>query len=149
MTILDYKITPANVHDGKFFIFLVSNLLSSKLANLLKKFFGDNAYNTIENRRFCRENHLEPLFHGKDETGKHPQKKRSARKKSRKRSKIEPVFGISKLNLGFGSVRVRGTSRVSIDTDLIFIGWNLGILYSYYIDQFEDRISLKSLLYKN
>lgn len=149
MTILDYKITPANVHDGKFFIPLVSNLLSSKLTNLLKKFFGDKAYNSKKNRDFCHKNHLEPLFHGKYETGKHPKKKRSAKRKSKKRSKIEPVFGISKLNLGFGSVRVRGTPRVSIDTDLIFIGWNLGILYSYYIDQFEDRISLKRLLYKN
>jgi hypothetical protein len=43
---------------------------------------------------------------------------------------IRIVFGISKLNLGFGSVRVRGIQRVSIDTDLIYIGWNLGILYS-------------------
>jgi hypothetical protein len=149
MTILDYKITPANTHDCKFLIPLVSNVLSSKLANLLKKLFGDNAYNTKTNRDFCHENHLEPLFHSKDETGKHPKKKRSAKKKSKKRSKIEPVFGISKLNLGFGSVRVRGIQRVSIDTDLIFIGWNLGILYSHYIDQFEDRISLKRLLYKN
>ena len=149
MTILEYKITPANVHDGKFFIPLVSNLLSSKLVKFIKKYLGDNAYNTKENRDFCHENHLEPLFHSKDETGKYPKKKRSARKKSRKRSKIEPVFGISKLNLEFGSVRVRGIQRVSIYTDLIFIGWNLGILYSYYIDQFKDRISLKRLLYKN
>lgn len=149
MTILDYKITPANVHDGKFLIPLVSNVLSSKLANILKKLFGDNAYDTKINRDFCHDNHLEPLFHGKEESGKHPKKKHSARKKSKKRSKIEPVFGISKLNLGFGSVRVRGIQRVSIDTDFIFIGWNLGILYSYYIDQFEDRISLKRLLYKN
>jgi len=149
MTILTYKITPANIHDGSFFVPLVSTLLSSNLATLITKYFGDNAYDIKKNRDFCHENHLKALFHRKEETGKHPKKKRSARKKSRKRSKIEPVFGISKLNLGFGAVRVRGIQRVSIDTDLIFIGWNFGILYAYYIDQFEDRISLKRLLYKN
>ena len=149
MTVLDYIITPANVHDSRVFIPLVSKVLSSKVGNLLKRFFADNAYDTKKHRDFCHENHIAPLFHGKDESGKHPKKKGSAKKKSKKRSKIEPVFGISKLNLGFGSVRVRRLERISIDTSFIFIGWTLGILYSHYIDQFEDRISLKRLLYKN
>ncbi|MHA1282320.1 MAG: hypothetical protein ACTSQP_07395 [Promethearchaeota archaeon] len=76
-------------------------------------------------------------------------KKRSAKKKLRTRSKIETIFGISNHNMGFGSVRVRTLLNVIIDTSLIFIAWNLGILYSYYINRFEDRISLKQLLYKN
>jgi len=149
MTVLDFTVTPANVHDSIVFMPLVSKVLSSKVGCLVKKIFADNAYATKKHHAFCHEHHIAPLFHGKAETGKHPKKKVSAKKKSKKRSKIEPVFGISKLNLGFGTVRVRGRERVLIDTSLIFIGWNFGILYSYYIDQFEDRISLKRLLYTN
>jgi len=94
-------------------------------------------------------NDIKASFHGKDETGKNPKKKRSARKKSRIRSKIETIFGICNHNMGFGSVRVRTLPNVLIDTSIIFIAWNLGILYSYYINRFDDRISLKQLLYKN
>lgn len=149
MTVLDFKVTPANVPDCKLFIPLISNLISQGFSDLIKKGFGDNAYDTKANRDFCSEKEVEASFHTKEETGKAPKNKRSARKKSRTRSKIETVFGISHENMGFGSVQVRGLWRVSIDTSLIFIGWNFGILYSYYIDRFEDRISLKQLLYKN
>jgi len=149
MTALDFEVTPANVHDSKLFIPLTSNLISRGFLSLVKESFGDNAYNTKVNREFCEEKRIKASFHTKEETGKTPKKKRSARKKSRKRSKIETVFGISHENMGFGSVRVRGLRRVVIDTALIFIGWNFGILYSFYIDRLVDRISLKRLLYKN
>lgn len=149
MTVLGFEVTPANVHDSKLFIPLISNLISRGLSMLIQENFGDNAYDTKSNREFCEENELKASFHTKEETGKAPKKKRSARKKSRVRSKIETVFGISHENMGFGTVRVRGLGRVSIDTSLIFIGWNFGILYSFYIDRMVDRISLKRLLYKN
>ncbi|MHA1251696.1 MAG: hypothetical protein ACTSRP_17025 [Candidatus Helarchaeota archaeon] len=64
-------------------------------------------------------------------------------------SKIETLFGISHENMGVGSVRVRTLPRIKIDTSLIFIAWNFGILYAFCIDQFEDRFSLKKFLYKN
>jgi hypothetical protein len=149
MTVLEFEVTPANIHDSKLFIPLAENVISRGLSTLVKENFGDNAYNTKTNRKFCDEKQIKSSFHTKKETGKNPKNKRSARKKSKRRSKIEAVFGISNLNMGFGSVRVRGLWRVSIDTSLIFIGWNFGILYSYYIDRFRDRISIKQLLYKN
>ena len=149
MTVLDFIVTSANIHDGKLFIPLISSIFSSNLSELIRESYGDNLYDTNINRNFCKEKNLKNLFHTKEETGKNPKKRRSARKKSKKRSKIETIFGISQENLGFGSVRVRGICRVKIDTSLIFTGWNFGILYSYYIDQFEDRISIKRLFYKN
>ena len=149
MTALDFEVTPANVHDSKLFAPLTLSLISRGLSNLVKESFGDNAYDTKGNREFCQEKRIKASFHTKEETGKTPKKKRSARKKSKKRSKIETMFGISHENMGFGSVRVRGLRRVVIDTALIFIGWNFGILYSFYIDRLVDRISLKRLLYKN
>ena len=149
MNVLDFKITPANVNDSKIFIPLISGLLARGFEDLLKNCYGDNAYDTRANHDFCVANDIKASFHSKDETGKNPKKKRSARKKSRIRSKIETIFGISNHNMGFGSVRVRTLPNVIIDTSLIFIAWNLGILYTYYINRFEDRISLKQLLYKN
>lgn len=148
MTALDFEVTPANVPDCKLFIPLLSRVLSSTISTLIEKAYADNAYDTKKNKEYCVNNNIEPLFHTKEETGKNPKKKRSAKKKSKIRSKIETIFGISHENMGFGSVRVRCTRRVSIEISLNFIGWNLGILYASYIDQFKDRISLKRLLYR-
>ena len=149
MTVLDFSVTPANIHDSKLFFPLISNVLSSSLSDLVKEAYGDNAYDTSTNREFCIDKDIKVSLHSKDETGKTPKKSRYAKKKSRKRSKIETLFGIAHENLGFGAVRVRGLWRVLIDTSIIFTGWNLGILYSFYMDRLQDRISLKRLLYKN
>ena len=144
----DFKVTPANLHDSHMCIPLFLNVCSSNLYNLIKKAYGDNAYNNEENRNFLEEHDIKVLFHMKDETGKNPKKRTSAKKKSKKRSRIEALFGISHENLGFGIVNVRGLINVSIDTTIIFSGWNFGILYSYFINRFEDRIKLKRLFYK-
>ncbi|MHA1437155.1 MAG: transposase [Promethearchaeota archaeon] len=148
MTVLDFSITPANIHDSKLFSPLISALLASDLSDLVKEAYGDNAYNTTHNRELCKKEDIVVSFHSKEETGKHPLRPGLAKKKSKKRSKIESLFGIAKENLGFGTVRVRGLWRVSIDSSIIFMGWNLGILYAFYTDRWEDRISLKQLLYK-
>ena len=149
MTALDFIVTPANMPDSKLFIPLFSRMYSTNIGTLIKKIYGDNAYDSKINRDFLEEREIVALFHTKEETGKNPVKSRSARKKSKKRSRIEVMFGIAHQNLGFGRVNVRRLPRVIIDTSFIFIAWNLGILYSYHVDQVEDRISLKALLYKN
>jgi IS5 family transposase len=149
MTVLGFSVTPANVADCKLFSPLISSALSSNISDLVKEAYGDNAYDTSSNREFCKEKKIKVSLHSKEETGKTPKNSHSAQKKSRKRSKIETLFGIAHENLGFGAVQVRGLWRVLIDTSVIFIGWNLGILYSFYMDRLQDRISLKRLLYKN
>ena len=149
MSILNFIVTPANRHDSTLFIPLFMNMSSSSIFPTIKGVYGDNAYDTELNRIHLEERGIRALFHSKDETGKSPKKPQSAKRKSKKRSKIEVIFGISQENYGFGNVYVRGLPNVVIDTSIIFIGWNLGILYSYFIDRFEDRISLKKLLYKN
>jgi IS5 family transposase len=111
--------------------------------------YGDNAYDSEKNRRFSKEKNITPLFHTKEETGKTPKKKRSAKNKSKNRSRIEALFGISRENMGFGKVLVRGLWRVAIDVSLTFIVWNFGSLYAFFVNRFEDRISLRKLLYNN
>ncbi|MFX1339823.1 MAG: transposase [Promethearchaeota archaeon] len=149
MTVLNFDITPANRHDSQMCIPIVIQACSTHLKTLIKKLYGDNAYDIERNRTFLEEHHIRVLFHTKEETGKHPKNPVSAKKKSKKRSRVEALFGISQENLGFGRVNVRGLGRVFIDTAIIFSGWNFGILYSYFINQFKDRISLKRLLYKS
>lgn len=148
MTVFDFKITPANQHDSQMCIPIFLNACSTHLNTLIKQVYGDNAYDIEENHNFLEEHHIRVLFHTKKETGKHPKRPTSAKKKSKKRSRIEALFGISQENLGFGRVNVRGLVKVSIDTTIIFTGWNFGILYSYFINRLEDRISLKRLLYE-
>lgn len=149
MTVLNFIITPANVHDSRIFVPLFSSTQYSLDFPEIGAVYGDNAYDSESNKTYLEENGVEVRFHTKEETGKNPKKLKSAKQKSKKRSRIEVLFGISHENLGFGSVRVRGLSNVVIDTAIIFTGWNLGILYSYIIDRIEDRLSLKKLLYKN
>ena len=148
MTVLNFIITPANIHDSKMFIPLFSSTCESATFLEIGAVYGDNAYDSEENKSYLKESRIEALFHTKEETGKNPKNSKSAKRKSKKRSKIEVLFGISRENLGFGSVKVRKLSNIKIDTAIIFIGWNLGILYSYFVDRIEDRISLKKLLYK-
>lgn len=149
MTVLEYVVTPANVHDGQLYVPLLSSLSSKNVFELIKEMYGDNAYDSEKNRCFSREKGIVPLFHTKEETGKTPKKKRSAKKKSKKRSRIEALFGISCENMGLGKTRVRGLPRVAIDISLVFIVWNFGSVYAFFVNQLEDRISLKKLLYNN
>jgi len=148
MTVLNFIITPANVHDSRMFIPLFFSSEDSDFFPDINAVYGDNAYDSKKNKSYAEKNQINALFHTKEETGKHPKNPKSAKRKSRSRSRIEVLFGISHENLGFGSVRVRNLSNVKIDTAIIFSGWNLGIIYSYFIDRIEDRISLKKLLYK-
>ena len=148
MTVLNFIVTPANVHDSKMFVPLFSTSKNASFFSTIRAVYGDNAYDSEQNRSFLENDRLKALFHSKDETGKVPKKPKSARRKSKKRSRIEVLFGISHENLGFGSVKVRRLPNVKIDTAIIFSGWNLGSLYSYFVDRIEDRISLKKLLYK-
>ena len=148
MTVLNFIVTPANVHDSRMFIPLFSSSKQSLFFSDISAVYGDNAYDSEKNNTYLEKNHIDALFHTKEETGKDPKKPKSAKRKSKKRSRIEMLFGISHENLGFGSVRVRRLSNVKIDTAIIFSGWNLGSLYSYFVDRIEDRISLKKLLYK-
>lgn len=149
MTVLDFIVTPANVHDSKMFIPLMSHTKETHYFSNVSAVYGDNAYDSEKNKSYLEHNHIKALFHTKEETGKTPKKPKSAKRKSKKRSRIEVLFGISHENLGFGSVRVRRLSNVQIDTAIIFSSWNLGSLYSYFVGRIEDRISLKKLLYKN
>jgi len=149
MTVLDFILTPANVHDSKMFVPLIADMRESLFFSHIRGAYGDNAYDCEKNKIYLEEHHIDALFHTKEETGKHPEKPKSAKRKSKKRSRIEVLFGISHENLGFGSVRVRRLSNVQIDTAIIFSSWNLGSLYSYFVNRLEDRISLKKLLYKN
>lgn len=149
MAVLNFTITPANNHDSKLFIPLFSNTRHLAAFPDINAVYGDNAYDSELNKSYLKRNGVEARFHSKEETGKNPKNPKSARRKSKKRSKIEVLFGISKENLGFGSVRVRTLPNVVIDTAIVFSGWNLGILYSYFVDRIEDRLSLKKLLYKN
>lgn len=148
MTVLNFIITPANVHDSRIFIPLFSNSKETLFFSNISAVYGDNAYNSEKNRVFLENSNVRVLFHTKEETGKEPKNPKSAKRKSKKRSRIEVLFGISQENLGFGSGKVRRLSNVKIDTAIIFSGWNLGSLYSYFVNKIEDRISLKKLLYK-
>lgn len=148
MAVLNFVVSPANVHDSRLFIPLFSNTRHSATFPDINAVYGDNAYDSELNKSYLKRNGVDARFHTKEETGKTPKNPKSAKQKSKKRSKIEVLFGISKENLGFGSVRVRKLSNVKMDTAIIFSGWNLGILYSYFVDRIEDRISLKKLLYK-
>lgn len=149
MAVVNFMVTPANVHDSKLFIPLFSASQDSGRFSEIQAVYGDNAYDSASHRSFLEAQGIEPRFHTKDETGKNPKTQESAKRKSKKRSKIEVLFGISHENLGFGRVRIRRISNVRIDTAIIFSGWNVGILYAYFVDRIEDRISLKKLLYKN
>ena len=149
MAVLNFLVTPANVHDSKLFVPLLSD--TQHLASFpdITAVYGDNAYDSDLNKSYLEKGGIEARFHSKDETGKKPKYSKSAKQKSKKRSKIEVLFGISKENLGFGSVKVRTLRNVQIDTAIIFSGWNLGILYSYFVNRIADRLSLKKLMYKN
>lgn len=149
MPILDYYFTPANRHDSAALVPLLLSMEAHDVLPYVGAFYGDNAYCTKENNRWLEYYEISSKFHTKDETGKNPKHKSQARRKSRIRSKVESTFGIMEENYNFGATRVRGFDRVKLDTSLIFSAWNHFFLLSYFMDQFEDCISLRRLFYKH
>lgn len=149
MPILDYHFTPANRHDSGALIPLLLSLETHGHLPHVRKFYGDNAYCTEENNRLLDYHEICNQLHTKDESGKRPKNKAHAKRKSRIRSKVESCFGIMEENYNFGATRVRGFERVKLETSLICSAWNHFFLLSYFMDQFEDCISLRRLFYED
>ena len=149
MPILDYHLTPANQHDSGALLPLLLSMEEHELLHRIGDFYGDNAYFTIRIRRWLEFFEKRCKIHSKDETGKHPKNRRSAKKKSRIRSKVESTFGILHKNHDFGQTLVRGMNNVKIDTCLKVTSWNHFFLISYFMNRFEDCISLRKLFYEN
>jgi len=149
MPILDYHLTPANHHDsGTFFPLLLSMEQHHTLPDI-GAFYGDNAYFTHENREWLEFYEKKCELHSNDESGKTPKNRCSAKRKSRIRSKVESVFGIMEENYHFGHTQLRGITNVKIEACLTFSAWNHFFLLSYFMDRFEDCISLRRLFYEN
>jgi len=149
MPIIDYHVTPANRHDASALVPILLSMEEHETLSCAGDFYGDNAYFTANNRRWLSFYGKTSKFHSKEETGKNPKNRRSARKKSRVRSKVESTFGIMQKNHNFGQTHVRGMDNVKTDTCLIFTSWNHFFLISYFMNRFEDCISLRKLLYEN
>lgn len=149
MPILGYHLTAANRHDSKALLPLLLSMEEHDLIPHGSAFYGDNAYCTAENARWLEFFELGNQFHTKDESGKHPKCKARAKRKSHIRSKVESAFGIMEENYMFGATRVRRLERVRLEMSLICTAWNHFFLLSYLMDQFEDCISLRRLLYEN
>jgi len=149
MPILDYHVTPANHHDSGAFIPLLLSMEAHDVLSRIGDFYGDHAYFTMEIRRWLGFFEKRCKIHSKEEAGKHPKNRRSAKKKSRVRSKVESTFGILHKNYNFGQTLVRGMNNVKIDTCLKVTSWNHFFLLSYFINRFEDCISLRKLFNEN
>jgi len=149
MPILDYYLTPANRHDSAAVAPLLFSMEANGILPCIGAAYGDNAYRTEENNRWLEYYEISNKFHTKDETGKHPKNKAQAKRKSRIRSKVETTFGIMEENYNFGATRVRGFTRVKVELSLICSAWNHFFLLSYFMDQFEDCISLRRLFYED
>ncbi|MHA1251697.1 MAG: hypothetical protein ACTSRP_17030 [Candidatus Helarchaeota archaeon] len=67
---LYFRITPSNIYNSKLFIPLIINLLSKSFANFINGCYGDNAYDSLDNREFCRNHNIKTCFHTKAETSK-------------------------------------------------------------------------------
>ena len=149
MPIIDYYLTPANRHDAGAFVPLLLSMEKHDTLPRIGDFYGDNAYFTAKNRAWLEYFEKGCKLHSKEETGKNPKNRRSAKKKSRVRSKVETTFGIMAKNYNFGQTQLRGIDNVKIDTALKFSSWNHFFLLSYFMERFEDCISLRRLFYEN
>ena len=149
MPVLDYHLTPANRHDSGAFVPLLLSMEEHEMLPRVGAFYGDNAYFTAKNRKWLEYFKKSCKLHSKEETGKKPKNRRSAKKKSRVRSKVESTFGIMEENYNFGHTQLRGIDNVKTDTCLLFSSWNHFFLLSYFMERFEDCISLRRLFYEN
>lgn len=106
--IVDYHLTPANCFDGDALPPLLWSMEATGTLACLATLYGDNAYASDANRQWVAYFEKIESFHTKEETGKNPERPRSARRKSRIRSKVESIFGILAENYAFGRAHVRG-----------------------------------------
>ena len=143
--ILDFALTPANVHDGKTFPTLWNDLNQEGLLRWIKEVYGDNAYASITNEILVTGDQKKECFHSKEETGKHPKNPKQAHQKSKIRSKIEAANGILCMNYNLEHIRVRGLPRVRIEMALTLCLWNLLLLLAYIEDRIEDKWSVRQL----
>ena len=149
MVILGYAVAPANMSDANFLAPALQDVEEGQLLQLIKKLYGDSIFNNTGNRALLEEKIIECLFHTKAETGKHPAQPRSARRKSKRRSRIEAKFGIATNNYAFGRLSTWTLPRVETDLALFSTAWNFFFLMAWVVGHFDDRLSLKQLLYKN
>ncbi|MHA1325561.1 MAG: transposase, partial [Candidatus Helarchaeota archaeon] len=148
MPILAYHVTPANCHDSSVFLPVLLSLEQHELLCQLNSFHGDHAYFTAGNLKWLAFHEKQREFHSSEESGKHPKKKRRAKRKARIRSKIEAVFGIMEENYHFGRTRVWGGEKVKSEMGLRGSAWNLFYLLFHVEGCFEDRISLRRLFHE-
>ena len=149
MAILGYAVAPANKSDANFLAPALEDVEDGGLLGQFNRMYGDNIFDNTDNRALLAGKNKECLFHSKAETGKHPTQPRSARRKSRRRSRIEAEFGIATNNYAFGCLATWTLPRVEIDLALFSTAWNFFFLMAWVVGRFDDRLSLKQLLYKN
>lgn len=151
MLVLDYYVTPANVHDASALPPLLDDMEENGLLGHIDDIYGDNAYNTTENANALKKDgrNIGNQIHTKAETGKHPQNPRSAKAKSKVRSKVECLYGILSENYAWGQLHVRTFSRVQIAIGSVFIAWNFFFAMAYIMEEPEYCRSLRQFLYEN
>jgi len=148
MVILGYTVAGANTSDAKLLEPALRDVQVGGLLNQFNAIYGDNIFDSADNRALLETLNKTCCFHTAEETGKHPAQPRSARRKSRRRSRIEAEFGIASENFAFGRVAVWTKRRVETDLALFSAAWNFFFLMSWVVGHFEDRLSLKRLLYE-
>lgn len=148
MVILGFIVLPGNVNDISVLSPLLLDVAAGGFLKLFRVLYGDNIFDTADNRALLVQLRKECRFHTKDETGKHPAKPRSARRKSKRRSRIESTFGIATENFAFGHLQVWTFPAVETDLALFSTAWNFFFLMAWLVGRPEDGHSLKQLMYE-
>ena len=146
MIIMNYRVTPGNVHDSLALKPLLDGMDREQNLSIFKQIYGDNAYDTNQNHIHLEDYGIQCQFHTKEDTGKKPKKLRRARKKSRIRSKAECIFGIFSENYDWGQFRVKSLKNVTIEVGLLMISWNFFYLMAHVLGFPEHCRSLKQIL---
>lgn len=55
MTVFEFKVTSANIHDSKLLITLFLSESSTNVEKLIKEMYGDDAHNAERNRKSLME----------------------------------------------------------------------------------------------
>ncbi len=142
-----FRVTPANVSDKVQLIPTLAPLETEGMLKYVGALWGDNAFCTSGNREWMGTKKVEDHLHTGDETGKDPKCPRTAKRKSKIRSRIEALFGILRENTVFQRSRVRTLPRVTIEQTLIFAAHNLIGLVSLISGRFEDHLSSRRFLW--
>lgn len=142
-----FRVTPANVSDKVQLIPTLGPLEAEGMLKYVGALWGDNAFCTTGNREWMVDKHVADHLHTADETGKDRKNPRSARRKSKIRSKIEALFGILRENTVFQRSRVRTLPRVTMEQALIFTAHNLFGLVALIDGRFEDHLSMRRFLW--